>query len=318
MSVGIVVQQMAVIFLLILSGFVLFRLKLVDDNASKALSNIVVNITNPAILILSAFDEGPKESLSDLGLALVVILVIYAFLIGFSYIWPRILKVPSEDDYAYKMITIFGNIGFLGIPLVSALVGARGLIYVSLACLVFNFLIYTYGLEVLRKEAEKNCERTGSQENNGKKRIEFKKLINPGTVSAVATVILYLCNIKAPEFITDTLSYAGNCTTYLSMLVLGIAIAQTTPKKLFFDGKMYIHILVRQILIPIVIALILKQFISNDLILSVLVIEFAVAAGNMPLMFSKQLGLECETISRGVILTTLFTIVTIPIVLLFI
>lgn len=318
MSLLIVVQQMIVIFLLILSGFILFRLNLIDDNASKALSNIVVNITNPAILILSAFDDGPKESLSDIGLALVAILLIYAFLIGFSYIWPRILNIPREDYFAYKMIIVYGNTGFLGIPLVSALVGPSGLIYVSLVCLIFNFLIYTYGLGILRNEAEKNSEHKSSLNVADRKKNELKKLINPGTISAILTIILYLCNIKAPEFVTDTLSYSGNCTTYLSMIVLGVAIAQTTPKKIFFDGKMYIHILVRQILIPICIALVLKQFVSNQLILNVLVIEFAVAAGNMPLMFSKQLGLKCETISRGVILTTLFTIATIPIVLLFI
>lgn len=307
MSASIVVEQMIVIFILIFSGYFMYRKKMVNGDTSKALSNIVINITNPAILILSAFDDGPKESLKDLGIASLAIVSVYIVLIAVSCLIPILLKVDKSSRYAYKMLSIFGNIGFLGIPLVQALIGADALIYVSLCCLVFNVLIYTYGLSSLKKAAGITDDRTSL-------RTTFGKIINAGTVSAVITVVLYLANLPVPEFIKETFSYAANCTTYLSMIVLGIAVAQMVPKEMFSDMKLYIFIVIRQIIIPIVIGMILSVFISNEKILHTLVIEFAVPAGSMSLMFSKQLGLDARIISKGVILTTLLSIITIPIV----
>ena len=96
MSITVVLQQMVIIFILIGIGMILFKKEMLSEMTSKQLSGLIVNITNPALLICSAFDDGPKVSIPELGLALIAYAVIYAILIAVSFLIPYILRVPNR------------------------------------------------------------------------------------------------------------------------------------------------------------------------------------------------------------------------------
>ena len=131
------------------------------------------------------------------------------------------------------------------------------------------------------------------------------------------TIFFYLGDFKVPAIISSTLTYAGRTTTFLSMLVLGISVAQMAPKDIFSHPKLYAFTLIRQILLPIGFTLILGLFLGEPLILNTAALMLAVPAGNMPLMLSKQLHVDESTISQGIILTTILSLITIPLVTLF-
>lgn len=314
MSITVVLQQMIIIFILIGIGMILFKKKMLSEITSKQLSGLIVNITNPALLICSAFDDGPKVSIPELGLALIAYAVIYAILIAVSFLIPYILRVPNRYHYAYRMLTIFGNTGFIGIPLASAVLGNESLIFVSIFNLLFNILIYTFGISTLQKAAAKqsssDCATPAASS-------RWQKIINAGTISAAATIVFYLGNFNVPVIITSTMSYIGRATTLLSMLVLGVSVAQMTPKEIFSHPKLYGFTLLRQILVPIGCIILMRPFIHNTLILNTMALMLAVPAANMPLMLSKQLNVETDTISQGIILTTILSLITIPVVSLF-
>lgn len=342
MDIAIVLQQMVIIFILISIGMLLYRKKLLSETTSKQISGIIVNVTNPALLICSAFQNGPKVSLQGLGTALAVYLLIYALLITASFLIPRILRVPDMYHYAYQMLTIFGNVGFIGIPLASAVLGAQSLIFVSIYNLIFNILIYTFGISLLRKAEAKQlaaqaasrkedttpaCDATVHDDANAyvctdKKQTtrtkephnRLQKLVNAGTISAAATIIFYLGDFKVPVIVSSTLSYMGQATTLLSMLVLGVSVAQMTLKDIFSHPKLYGFTLLRQILLPVGCILLLRPMVQDTLILNTMALMLAVPAANMPLMLCKQLHVDTDTISQGIILTTILSLVTIPVV----
>jgi hypothetical protein len=316
MSISVVFQQMVIILLLIAAGMFLYHKKMLSEDTSRQLSGLIVNVTNPAVLICSAFDDGPKASLQELGLALGIFLLSYGVLILFSYLIPLLLRVPQADHYSYRMLTIFGNVGFIGIPLASAVLGSESLIYVSINGLVFNVIVYTYGLAVLKKAAkQQHPDDTALLPD---KESLWHKLINAGTVSAVLTIVFYLGNFPVPTIISSTLSYTGRATTLLSMLVLGVSVAQMTPKDIFSHPKLYAFTVIRQILVPVAFVLLVGRFVNHPLILNTTALMMAMPAANMPLMLSKQYHVEESTISQGIILTTIASLVTIPIVTLFI
>lgn len=327
MSITVVLQQMVMIFILIGIGLLLYKKKMLSEMTSKQISGIIVNVTNPALLICSAFQDGPKVSVPELGMALGFYLLIYAILIAVSFLIPRILRVPDMYHYAYQMLTIFGNVGFIGIPLASAVLGAESLIFVSIYNLIFNILIYTFGISLLQKaEAQQLSVKQSMAEDSVISSADlsatvasplWKKLINAGTISAAATIIFYLCDFHVPSIIPSTLNYMGQATTLLSMLVLGASVAQMTFKDIFSHPKLYGFTLMRQILVPIGCVLLLRPFIQSPLVLNTMALMLAVPAGNMPLMLSKQLHVETDTISQGIILTTILSLVTIPVVSLF-
>ena len=318
MSITVVLQQMIMIFILIGVGIILFKKEMLSEATSKQISGIIVNVTNPALLICSAFGEGPKMSFRELASVFAVFIVVYAILITVSFLIPRILLVPNHHHYSYQMLTVFGNVGFIGIPLASAVLGTQSLIFVSIYNLIFNIVIYTFGISLLQKAAVRQSSATGENQpkipDTNVTSSRWKKLINAGTISAVATVIFYLADFHVPVIVPSTLTYMGQSTTLLSMIVLGATVAQMAFKDIFAHPRLYGFILLRQILVPIGCVLLFRPFISNTLILNTLTLMLAVPAGNMSLMLSKQLHVEADTISQGIILTTLLSLVTIPIV----
>lgn len=312
MSVTVVLQQMVIIFILIGIGMILYRRKMISEEGSKQISGLIINVTNPALLICSALDDGPKASLQELGIALIAYAAVFAILIAISFLIPRLLRIPRNLHYAYQMLTIFGNVGFIGIPLASAVLGSESLIFVSIFNLLFNLLIYTLGISLLQRAAGQ-AEKEVTIPSSGR----LQKLVNAGTVSAAVTVIFYLGNFHVPTVISSALSYTGRATTLLSMLVLGVSVAQIAPKEIFSHPKLYLFTLLRQILVPIGCILFMGSLIDNRLILNTMLLMVAVPAANMPLMLAKQLDMETDSISQGIILTTILSLVTVPVACLF-
>ncbi len=317
MSITIVLQQMVIIFILIGIGMILFRRKMLSEESSKQISGIIINVTNPALLICSAFDEGPKASLRDLGTALVAYAAVFAVLIAMGFLLPYLLRVPKNLHYAYQMLTVFGNVGFIGIPLASAVLGSESLIYVSIFNLLFNLLVYTFGVSLLRRAAFSQAAEGESIPTASSKSSWLQKFVNAGTISALFTILFYLGNFRVPTIVTSTLSYTGRATTLLSMLVLGVSVAQIVPKEIFSHPKLYIFTLLRQILVPIGCILLMRGLIENKLILNTMLLMVAVPAANMPLMLAKQMDMETDAISQGIILTTILSLVTVPAACLF-
>lgn len=339
MSITVVVQQMVIIFILIGIGMFLYRKDMLAEITARQMSGLIVNVTNPALLICSALQEGPRMSLGDLGTALVADLIIYVILILAGFLLPYILRVPGQYHYSYQMLTVFGNVGFIGIPLASAVLGTECLIFVSIYNLLYVLLIYTFGFSLLRRAAakqsggerrdsvsgEKDAVSSGKETDSqavdarnaagGREEAPgWKKLINAGTISAAVTIFIYLNDLSAPVVLSSTLNYIGQTTTLLSMLVLGVSVAQMSLRDIFCHPKLYWFVLLRQILLPVGCILLLRPFLHNQLLLHTTILMLAVPAGNMPLMLAKQLQIDTDTISQGIILTTAFGLVTIPLV----
>lgn len=319
MSILIVLKQMVIIFLLIITGAVLYRKSLLTDQTSKQISGIIVNICNPALLICSAFESGEKISNGELLTAGFIVLLSYAILLLASFLVPALLRVPRQQHYAYRLLTVYGNVSFIGIPLISAVLGNGSLIFISINNLVFNIMIYTHGISVIKKAV---AVQNGSEITDKKKTEPFfsrllstgKSFINAGTVSAILTIVFYVSNIRIPSLITETLGYIGRSTTFLSMLVLGVAVAQVSLKNIFSNGRMYLFVLLRMVLLPTACIFLFRLFIQHELILSTTALLLAVPAANMPLILSQQHEVDSSTISEGIILSTILSLATIPFV----
>lgn len=321
MSTAVVLEQMSMIALMILMGMFLHKKNMLSESTCAQLSGLIVNVTSPALLICSAFEDSPKLSHKELAVGIIVFVIVYALLVACSYLIPLLLRIPSGAMYSYQMLTIFGNVGFIGIPLASAVIGPDSLIFVSMSNLVYNIIFYTFGISVLKTAARMQHPELSADspldDNSGSSSL-FSKMVNVGTVSALLTIVLYICDFEVPVIISSTLSYAGRTTTFFSMLVLGVSVARMNLKDIFSVPKLYAFTVIRQTMVPVGFTLALGLFVKSPLLLSTCALTLAVPAGNMPLMFSKHLNIDESTISKGIILTTLFSLVTIPIVAIFI
>ncbi len=307
MSVTLVFQQMVIIFILALAGCLLMKLNIFSDHAGKDISGLVINLCNPAMMLSSVWSSDVEISIKNLEVALAISVCVYIVLVVAGFLVPRIIRAPGDQKSHYNLMTIFGNVGFIGIPVVSAVFGPSGVIYTIMFNICYSLLMYTYGITLVAKDFPD-------------KRIEFKpkNLINVGTVSSVISILLYLSNIQLPAILTESVDYIGKATTFLSMVVIGISLAQTPLKETFGDRRTYLFVLVRQLLIPVILGLIMKPFVTDPLIYGVTIIMMSVPAGSMPLMMAEHAGVDGSVLSRGIVVSTLLSVVTIPLVVAFI
>lgn len=309
MDITIVIGQMSVMLIIILTGYMMFQKNKLSNLSSSHISGLVVNICNPATILCSAFDKESTISVHEMLNALLVTVFIYALLLLAGFLLPLVMRIEKVDRYMYHFLTVYGNVGFLGIPLVSAVLGTNALVYVSINCVVYNLLFYTTGVSIIQKTAKE------------KKQTDMKgflsKIINIGTVSSLLTILLYLVDFDLPMVISDTVTYAGRATTFLSMIVLGVSVAQIPLKEIFCHRKDYLFVLLRMIILPICLVFLLKLFVTDPLLLGASALLLAVPCGNLPLMCSREHGLTPDALARTIVLTTLLSVITIPIVVMF-
>lgn len=299
----LLLQQMIIMFLLMSVGFVGSKIGMITEETSKRLSAIVVNIANPAMILVSGISDERMEGRELLSLT-VVILAIYAVLLLLAYLLPALLRVDPKSRGVYQAMTVFSNIGFMGYPIIAALYGSSAILYGALYSIPFNILIYTFGVSALRKKED------GAE----KKKLSLKEVLNIGVIMSIISLILYLWQIRVPGFLTDTLNYLGNLTAPLSMMVIGASMTSISLRELFTDVRLLLFSLIKLLLIPVFGMLLIRQVVTNEVICGVFMIMLATPAGSMTAMLAQEYDGDYETASRGVTLTTLLSVITMPVV----
>lgn len=306
MSILVIFQQMIVIFLLVLVGYILFKKKILSYSCSADLSVLVVHLCSPALILGSALEGCHNLKYSQMLAGFVLCGILYAVLILCGIVLPKILRAEEWEVHQYKMMTIFGNTGFIGIPVTLAVLGSESVIYVTIFNIYFNLLIYTYGMYLVNKGA------VGKKQN-----FTPKMFLNVGNLSNVAAVLVFILKPDTPAILEEFVNYIGNATVFLSMVIVGGFLVRAPLKETFSERKVYLFVLIRQILIPILLVLLLKRWVKDPIMLGACILMVSMPVANLPLMMAEQAGADGRILSKGIIVTTLCAIFTIPLTAVF-
>lgn len=301
----VVLEQMVMIFILILTGFVLYKKKMISDSASKDLSALVVNVCSPGLIIVSMFNDLsqiPRENVVFVG---VIAVIFYIFLILFGYFLVWVLKVPDSLRNAYVLMTVFGNTGFIGIPVALAIIGPESMVYVIVFNFLFNLTIFTFGIMLLKKDTE------------GKKRT-WKDYLSPGLIVCIAAFLIYWFQLGLPEEIETLAGYYGNACTLLSMIVIGISLAGMKVRDMMQNKRLLAFVIIRFIAFPVILALALRPVLPDLLIRATVVLMAALPVGNFPAMLCEQYGRDPKPIAEGIVVTTILSVFTITLTFMFV
>ncbi|MGN0392447.1 MAG: AEC family transporter [Bariatricus sp.] len=301
--------QMFVMFLLILTGYFCYKTHLISKENNACLSRLVVNVFNPAMIFSSVLGNSGSGTVDSIPLLFLVSAGIFLFLIIMSKIFVRIFHETGDQKRITELLYIFANVGFVGIPVVKALLGTDKLIYVAVFILEYNILVYTYGISLLKRGAkEKEPPKAAFQLSS------LKPLVNPGTIACIATLFIFITGISLPQPLGDGLQYLANATTPISLIVIGVSLGiQADLVSLFTSGKRYLFCLCKLLLLPILGTLLLKRLPLSDIMCQVYMIMMAMPSGNLILMLVEENGMEGRECSYRIILSTLMSILTIPI-----
>ena len=303
----LLLKQMMILFFVMLVGWIARRQGIIDEHAGKKLSSIVVNIANPAMILSGVMGENTiskAQYFRTMGIAIgmyVVLLILAAFL-------PKVLRIENKSQKGiYKLMLIFSNIGFMGFPIISAAYGKEALLYATLFILPYNVLIYTYGIYIIKPDGEKDGPKGGGKQ-------ILRRICNIGVLSCLMAILIYLSGFKTPDMIVSVMDMLGGLTAPLSMLVIGASFYQMDFKALFTDVRLLVFTGIKLLLVPVAGIFLLRQYVSEPMLLGVCLVMLSTPVGSMNAMLAQEYGGDTVLPSRGVAITTLLSVITIPIV----
>lgn len=303
MDTWVVIQQMLVLFAMMAVGYVSYRLNWLDDAACSKLSTIIIQVLNPAVIINGVLGKDSSEAGALIGQNLLLIVIMFVFLILVSHLVAALLRVPKAEKNQYRLMTIFANVGLMGIPVVSSIYGSEALIFVSFYILVYNVLIYTLGVWLAG--------------GGGGVKLEWKKILNTGVISCLIAAALFTFHVETPEAVNTFMSYMGNSAIPLSMFVIGASVAQADLKSIFGNVRLYLFALLKMIGLPLLGMLLLKPFSFDRTLMGIFMIMLAMPVGSIVSMMVEEYGGGDKIGAHGVVLTSVLCVVTLPVVSLF-
>ena len=290
---------MGVITILVGIGIFLYKRGVVDDHTSQRMSTIVMDVCNPALILASLLSGNVTATHHDLIVAIVLGASFYIGLVILGFIFPKLIK-GGEDSRFYTMMTVYTNVGFIGIPVARAILPENAILYVIICNVMYSLLFYTHGIIVM---------------SNGKEKLNLKKILSPGTIMAVVSLVIFWFNINLPPIIANSISYLGNATVFLSMTLLGVGIARSNITSGIKNPRIWIYIIVRMIAVPVALFFALKLAGFSYITIMGLCLMAAMPIGNLPLIQCEKMGEDTELLSGAIAISTLASIFTITILM---
>lgn len=309
-----VFQKMIELFLVILVGYFACKKKILEKEARIKLTNIVLNITLPAMILSSVMTQDELPAIGEIVQLLFVAAASYVILFLGAFLFPRLLRVPVDKRGVYQFMLTFGNVGFIGFPVTQAIFGERAIFYTSVFNLPFNILVYSVGVGFIQKSANAGEPQTSQEK---KTCITAKTFLSPCMLASYLSLAMALLHIRGPQLIGNTCTMLGNITTPAALLIIGSSLAEMRFREMFGNVRVYLFTVIRLLVVPMITYAIFKPFLSNPLILGVMVIVSAMPVATNGTMLCLQYHGDERLMAQGTFLTTLGSIFTIPLISLF-
>lgn len=289
--------QVLTLFILIAVGFFCGKGKMLDEHSVKKITDILLYIIAPCVIVRSFIREFDPDMMMGILIVAVSAIAVHAFSIAVAT-----LVFRSKDEGRKRVLrfgTIFSNCSFMSIPLQQQIIGNDGVLYGATFVAMFNLIAWSYGVMLMQGRG---------------KGISVKKIIlNPSIICVFVGMIIFLWSIPVHEIIYKPLSYLADLNTPLPMLVIGYYLSKGSLKSAFTDKMAYVSVLLRIIAIPAVAMTVLYLCGVRGDMLTSLVISVSAPTASITTMFSAKFDCDTELSVKLVTLSTLLSMITMPI-----
>ncbi|MCL2404322.1 MAG: AEC family transporter [Defluviitaleaceae bacterium] len=283
-------------------GFFCRRRQLFDDTHVAGMLELLVKVAMPCAVFMSLMRPFTTalllESIATFFITGGIFLV--GGLLGLGV--ARLMKASIQERQSWRFGLTFGNIGFMGIPVITAVFGYEGLFYVAMALAAFNLITFTIGIKIFDTQG---TIKTGP----------IQVIINnPALAGTILGFIFFLTGLRLPAPIEGGVSLIAYMNSPLSMILIGALLAKQPIKETFTDIRVLPPNAVKLIVIPIASLLILRWFIPNPVMLGTIVTLMAMPPAANTAIFAEQFGSDSVAATRLVIVGTLLCVVTVPLI----
>ena len=293
-------EVMVVLFIIVILGYVACKLGYMGDKFDKKLSSIVVDITCPLLVLSSVMgDELPDRTLilPLLGVGFLT----YILLLAFGFWVPRLITKNHDDQGMIGFALMFANVGFIGYPIVSSIFGPHAVFYAALLNMPNTFFIFTAGVMLIKGEYSL-------------KQFNPKVLVSPAMLGAFLAAIIVALGIHTPDIIARPVTMVGNITVPAALMIIGSSMAKLPIREIIGSPKVYITALLRITIVPLSIYFLFKACGVSDLVNNINTVVIAMPVASFGTMFCLKYGRNPSLITETTFITTLGSIITIPLI----
>ena len=293
----VILNKIIGLFLIILIGVYGTKKEIINEEVNKGLRKILLEITLPLLIINSftfTFDESMSKNVIMAFIYSAVFMLVGA-IISYIFLFP----LKSEKKKILHFANVFSNCGFIGFPLINSIYGAEGVVYTSIFNMIFTIALWTYGVMIFTNSISKE---------------NIKKVfVNPAVIAVYIGIIIMIFKINLPLFIIDTSKIVGDMTAPISMIIVGSILSKVRIKDIFKEVSIYYGAVIKLIIIPSI--LYLMSFLIKDKsnVVNTIIILQGMPAAAMTSILAADYNKEKEYSAIVVFVTTLLSIVTIPI-----
>ena len=296
----ITLQQMVILFLFMAVGYVMMKKKMLPDNAAAVLSKLLVTAFLPCMVFKTfATNLNPGNVMEKLPLFLIsAVNVTLSCLIAMLIARPLARDRMTRNIYIYSLTV--PNMGYMGYPIVGAVLGEAMLLDFMVVAIPSNLFIYTAGMYML----------------NPNKEFSLKKIINPPMIGMIVGIIFGLCSIPVPDVVLSAATSASNCMAPCAMLLTGFVLAKQPVKAMFVQAKSYLISFIKLIIFPLAGFFLMRILGAPQQAVILCTIALALPFGLNSVVFPEAFGGDSTPGARLCFIGNLMALVTIPLVFL--
>ena len=302
--IHILAGQTFIMFLMVLVGYVIYRTHLSDHEGNRSISNVLLMVVTPAMLMNAMFSIEYRASVVH-GFLIAIVL---GFLAHAAVIAVTLVLLRRKDSRTQigmeRYLAVYSNCGFMAIPLVSAVLGAEAVLYLSGYMIAFNILNWTHGLvEITGRTSARQI---------------VRGLMTPTVICTIIGILVFLLQIRIESHVRQAVSYIGSMNTPLGMIVAGTVLAETGLAGVLNKPRIILVMTVKLVLAPAVTFLLLMLLrlaigIGDELFYAIL-IPAACPTATTGTMMALRYNQDYEYANQVVVASTLLSMVSIPLI----
>ncbi len=284
-------------FSMIAAGVILKRLRIIGEEGQKNLTDLVIYLILPCNIIKSFMVEFSTSILVTFAGVLIISILIQAGCTLLGHILYNRIELPQKKCLQYA--TICSNAGFLGNPVAEGVFGITGLTLASIYLIPQRIVMWSAGISVFTESPDK-------------KTLVKKVLTHPCIIACAAGIVLMVTQLKLPGFLTASIQALSNCNTALSMMVIGMILADIRVKQML-DRKVFYYTIIRLVVIPLLVYIPCRFLHLEPIVTGVCVLLAAMPAGATTSILASKYNGDAAFATNLVIFSTLLSLLTTPV-----
>lgn len=295
-SASLITFQLAVMMLLILFGWWLFRSRHLSDEGNRQLSHLVISFVNPVLIFMAFQTDYDDQLLTRIGWAALMAFTFHVLAVVVSLVLLR--RRGGDGAPLEQFAAAYSNCGFIGIPLVQSVYGSEGVLYLTLFIFMFQLFMWTHGVMTV-------CQVFTL-------RSALRAFLSPSILAALLGLLLFLLRIRIPELLAEPLNYISSLNTPLAMIVSGATMAQTSLITGLRKPGVYRVAALKLVLLPLALMLIFLWLPVPLEVYQTAVIAASCPSATATIMMAHRYGKDATYAAELFVLVTLFSLITLP------